>query len=57
MTTIAALAAELGFETAYGLRAFADDMLDGIEDDRAEVPTDIEAAIREAAAQAAEYQD
>lgn len=50
MTTIHTLAAELGFDNAYGLRAFADDLLDGIEDDRAEVPADIEATIREALA-------
>jgi len=48
MTTINALAAELGFQP-YGLRAFADDLLDSIEDDRAEIPADVEAIIREAA--------
>ncbi|PFG19891.1 hypothetical protein [Serinibacter salmoneus] len=47
---VQALAAELGFSTAYELRAFADDLLNDIEDDRAEVPVETEAIIREALA-------
>lgn len=48
MTTIQTLAAELGFDNTYGLRAFADDLLDNLPDDRAEVPDSIEAILREA---------
>lgn len=48
MTTIRALAAELGFRNSYDLRAFADDMLNDIPDDQGEVPAEIESVIREA---------
>lgn len=50
MTTIQTLATELGFDNAYGLRAFADDLLDSIPDDRDEVPADVEQILRDAAA-------
>jgi len=49
MTTLKTLATELGFDS-YGLRAFADDLLDSIEDDRAEVPADVEQILRDAVA-------
>jgi len=50
MTTLRTLATELGFDNSYGLRAFADDLLDDIEDDRAEVPADVEQILRDAVA-------
>lgn len=57
MTTIQTLATELGFDSPYGLRAFADDLLDSIPDDRDEVPADVEQILRDAAAQATADQD
>ncbi len=33
---------------AYGLRAFADDLLDGMEHDDVEIPADTERTLREA---------
>jgi len=57
MTTIQTLATELGFDTSYGLRAFADDLLDTLASDHDEVPADVEQILRDAAAQATADQD
>lgn len=50
MATVRQLAEEFGFQP-FELRAFADDMLDAVENDTDEVPEATEATIREAIAQ------
>lgn len=47
MTTIEELANEYNL-TAYGLRAYADDLLDGLEGDDSEMPEDTEKTLRAA---------
>lgn len=49
--TIAELAAEYNL-TPYGLRAYADDLLDGLKGDDAEIPAETERTLRDALAQA-----
>lgn len=47
MATIDSLAAEYSM-TAYGLRAFADDLLDDVADDFTAIPAEVEDILREA---------
>ena len=46
MATIASLAHEYGMD-ASGLRAFSDDLLDGLEHNGVDIPEDVEVLIRD----------